>query len=151
MTDTNMIRTTSAGLTLCAGLLWMMTQGLSQKPADTESVRLIESIQGPALYGAYCAVCHGKDGKGGGPMAKSLKSNTPDLTRIAVRNGGNFPLTRIQGFISGEEQLPGGHGTREMPVWGPIFSQVAWDQDLGRIRVYNLAKYIEGLQASKKK
>jgi hypothetical protein len=26
--------------------------------------------------------------------------------------------------ISGEEQLPSGHGTSEMPVWGPIFSHV---------------------------
>ena len=84
-------------------------------------------------------------------MAKSLKSTTPDLTRIALRNGGKFPLTRIQQIISGEEQTPAGHGTRAMPVWGPIFSQVAWDQDLGRIRVYNLAKYIEGLQESRAK
>ena len=34
-----------------------------------------------------------------------------------------------------------------MPVWGPIFSQIAWDQDLGQIRVYNLAKYLEKIQA----
>ncbi len=33
-----------------------------------------------------------------------------------------------------------------MPVWGPIFSQFAWDQDLGKIRVYNLAKRIEEMQ-----
>jgi len=79
-------------------------------------------------------------------MAKSLKTTTPDLTRIAARSGGRFPLARIQKIISGEEQVPAGHGTREMPVWGPVFSQVAWDQDLGRIRVYNLARYIETLQ-----
>ena len=79
-------------------------------------------------------------------MAKSLKTTTPDLTRITARSGGKFPLTRVQRVISGEQQVPAGHGTREMPVWGPVFSQVAWDQDLGRIRVYNLAKYIETLQ-----
>ena len=84
-------------------------------------------------------------------MAKSLKSKTPDLTQIAAHNGGKFPLTRIQRIISGQEQTPAGHGTREMPVWGPIFSQIAWDQDLGRIRVYNLAKYIESLQGSRTK
>jgi len=33
-----------------------------------------------------------------------------------------------------------------MPVWGPIFSQIVWDQDLGQIRVYNLAKYLEKMQ-----
>ena len=98
------------------------------------------------MYTAYCTVCHGKDGKGGGPMAKSLKVAPLDLTRIAIRNRGTFPMVRMQRIISGEEPLTAGHGTREMPVWRPIFSQVAWDQDLGRLRVYNLAKYIEGIQ-----
>jgi hypothetical protein len=79
-------------------------------------------------------------------MAKSLKTVPLDLTRIATRHGGVFSMARIQRVISGEEPLPAGHGTREMPVWGPVFSQIAWDQDLGRLRVYNLAKYVEGMQ-----
>jgi hypothetical protein len=82
-------------------------------------------------------------------MAKSLKVSAPDLTGVAVRNGGSFPLVRVQRIISGEEFLPAGHGTRPMPVWGPVFSQISWDQDLGRMRIYNLAKYIEGLQSRK--
>src|ERR1700681_412485 len=80
--------------------------------------KLITSIQGPALYKAYCATCHGTDAKGGGPMAKSLKVAPADLTRIAARNAGVFPLARISRIISGEEQLPSGHGTSQMPVWG---------------------------------
>ena len=52
-----------------------------------------------------------------------------------------FPLAKVRRIISGEESLPGGHGTRQMPIWGPIFSQVAWDQDLGRVRIDNLARY----------
>lgn len=132
---------------VCGGLLvWTMSSAPNQRPANAESSRLIDSIQGPALYGAYCAVCHGKDGRGSGPMSTSLKTTTPDLTRIGTRSGGKFPLERVQRIVSGEQQVPAGHGTREMPVWGPIFSQVAWDQDLGRLRVYNLTKYIETLQ-----
>ena len=38
-----------------------------------ETTNLIESIQGSALYSAYCALCHGKDGRGEGPLAKSLR------------------------------------------------------------------------------
>jgi mono/diheme cytochrome c family protein len=129
---------------LAAGLLPSAQKQQSQEPAAT--VRLIQSIQGPALYAAYCTVCHGKDGRGGGPMAKALKVPPPDLTRIAGRNGGKFPLARVRSVILGEEQVPAGHGTREMPLWGPIFSQVAWDQDLGRVRADNLARYIEGMQ-----
>ena len=139
-------RTTGALIVFGGLLVWMISSALSQNPPDQGSTRLIESIQGPALYSAYCAVCHGKDGRGGGPMSKSLRAATSDLTRIAARSGGKFPLDRVQRIISGEEQILTGHGTREMPMWGPIFSQVAWDQDLGRIRVYNLARHIETLQ-----
>jgi len=125
--------------------------GIAQQPkADQlspETVRLIDSVDGPALYKAYCAVCHGTDARGGGPMALSLKTPPSDLTRIAARNGGVWSQARVERIISGEEALPGAHGTRAMPVWGPIFSQVAWDQDLGRLRLHNLATYIEHLQA----
>jgi hypothetical protein len=58
-----------------------------------------------------------------------------------------FPIAKVRRIIGGEEPLAAGHGTRDMPVWGPIFSQVAWDQDLGRVRVDNLARYLETLQA----
>jgi mono/diheme cytochrome c family protein len=133
-----------------AGVLSIGVFGFEQTPKEDERANpphLIGSIQGPALYNAYCAVCHGTDLKGSGPMANSLKANVPDLTRIAARNLGTFPLTRVRRIISGEELLPTGHGTREMPVWGPIFSQVGPDLDLGRVRVDNLARYIREKQA----
>ena len=137
----------TAGL-MVGGLLLIILMSSAQTPKTQppETTHLIDSIQGPDLYTAYCAVCHGKDGKGGGPMAKALKVAPADLTRIAMRNGGRFPMARIQRIISGEEPQPVGHGTREMPVWGPIFSQIAWDRDLGRVRANNAAKYIEGIQ-----
>jgi mono/diheme cytochrome c family protein len=123
------------------------TQGaVKNQGSKQEDARLIESIQGPALYKAYCASCHGTDAKGGGAMAKSLKVPPADLTRISARNAGKFPLMRIEGIISGEEQAGSGHGTREMPVWGSIFSQVTRDQDLGRVRIDNLARYLRDIQ-----
>jgi mono/diheme cytochrome c family protein len=122
--------------------------GQNKQPKQSgDAVKLIDSIQGPNLYKAYCAVCHGPNAKGDGPMAMFLKTAPSDLTRISARNGGMFPLAKVRRIISGEEPLPGGHGTRDMPLWGPIFSQVAWDQDLGRVRVDNLARYLESLQA----
>ena len=115
--------------------------------ARAEDTKLIASIQGPALYKAYCSSCHGKDAKGAGPAAASMKAMPSDLTRIAARNGGTFPLMRIEGIISGESPLKGAHGSRDMPVWGPIFSQVEVDRDLGRVRIDNLARYLRDLQA----
>jgi mono/diheme cytochrome c family protein len=106
--------------------------------------RLIASIQGPALYKAYCAACHGPEAKGNGPAASTLKLPPADLTRISARNGGTFPLMRVERIISGEEERRG-HGA--MPSWGPVFSEVDRDQDLGRVRIDNLAPYLRDIQA----
>jgi mono/diheme cytochrome c family protein len=103
-------------------------------------------LDGAQLFSQYCAVCHGVRATGNGPMAAALKTKVPDLTMIAPRNGGTFPLDRVQTVISGDN-LPGlSHGTREMPVWGPVFSQDISDRDYGKLRAYNIAKYLESLQ-----
>lgn len=135
------------GLAACGVLLvgsLAVAQSSGKKKAN--ETPLISSIQGPALSMAYCASCHGTDLKGDGPMAKSLKVKPADLTRIAARNGGTFPLMRIERIISGEDQPPSGHGTSKMPVWGPIFSHVDEDLDLGRVRIDNLARYLRDIQ-----
>ena len=134
-------------LSLCGAAFDQPLSWAQDQPSKPETVRLIDSIQGPTLYRAYCAICHGSDGKGGGPMAQSLKVRPTDLTHISARNGGTFPVARIERIISGEETVPAAHGTREMPLWGPIFSQIAWDQDLGRVRIDNLGRYIREMQA----
>ena len=118
-------------------------------PAWPQETKLIASIKGVDLYTTYCASCHGPDAKGKGPMAGSLKTPPSDLTRIAIRNRGVFPLLRVQKIISGEEQPSPGHGSREMPVWGPIFSQITHDVDLGRVRIDNLARYLRDIQQMK--
>ena len=66
------------------GLAW------STQRAGTYKERLIASIQGPALYKAYCAVCHGPEAKRNGPVAATLRVPPPDLTRISVRHGGHL-------------------------------------------------------------
>jgi len=117
----------------------------SHSREKAKSTPLIDSIQGADLYKAYCASCHGAGVKGDGVMTASLKVKPSDLTRIAARNGGTFPLMRMERIISGEE-LPPGHGSSQMPVWGPIFSRVERDQDLGRVRIDNLARYLRDIQ-----
>ena len=117
------------------------------KPIEApRNVQLIHSVAGPDLYRAYCASCHGRDAKGDGPVAPALKAKVPDLTLIAYRNGGIFPGKRVQRIIAGDDEIIS-HGTREMPVWGPIFHQVEQDRDWGYVRLENLAKYLESIQA----
>jgi hypothetical protein len=36
-----------------------------------------------------------------------------------------------------------------MPVWGPIFSRVTTDVDLGLVRIDNLARYLSDIQQKK--
>jgi mono/diheme cytochrome c family protein len=137
-----------AGLALGA-MLWAGSVCAAQGSHSKDKPKpapLIDSIQGPALYKAYCASCHGAGAKGDGVMTSSLKVKPSDLTRIAARNGGTFPLMRIESIISGETPPQAGHGSSQMPVWGPIFSHVERDQDLGRVRIDNLARYLRDIQ-----
>jgi len=107
---------------------------------------LIYSLKGPDLYRAYCASCHGLTGKGDGPAAPALKAKVPDLTQLARTYGGALPSARVRKMISGDEVLLS-HGSREMPIWGPIFHQVEEDRDFGAVRIENLLKYVESIQS----
>jgi hypothetical protein len=54
----------------------------------------------------------------------ALKAKPADLTALARNNGGKFPTERVQKLISSTDPSVQSHGSREMPVWGPIFHQV---------------------------
>jgi mono/diheme cytochrome c family protein len=102
-----------------------------------------KNARGRQLYTEYCASCHGLDGKGGGPVATSLKSALPDLTRIPLENG-KFPSLRILQVIGGEVDVPA-HGSKEMPVWGRYFRR-RHGGSVSNLNVYALEKYIESIQ-----
>jgi len=131
---------------ILGALLGCWVAGAQSQNVRPEAEHLIASLDGKTLFLTYCAVCHGKSADGRGPMTSVLKVHVADLTEIAKKNGGKFPFARIQKRIDGTEPTGMGHGTKEMPIWGPIFSQVTTDQDFGRVRIYNLTKYLEGIQ-----
>lgn len=103
---------------------------------------LIASINGRDLYVAYCASCHGLDGKGHGPAAPALKGPLPDLNTVAKRNNGTFPREEMELMILGGKGARVAHGSEEMPVWGPVFRKVEDDRDLGLVRVRRLVEYL---------
>jgi mono/diheme cytochrome c family protein len=78
------------------------------------------SVAGRELYAAYCAGCHGLDGRGGGPEAAGLAVKPADLTRLHERFGSPLQRERVAAFIDGREDIAA-HGRREMPVWGERF------------------------------
>ena len=104
------------------------------------------ALTGQDLFREYCAVCHGTDGKVGGPAAAALKMKPADLTLISRKNGGKYPEIRVQRVINGEDDVMA-HGSRDMPIWGQIFRHMNSNEDLGSVRIYNLVKYIEQIQA----
>lgn len=111
--------------------------------------RLISSMEGKDLYVAYCASCHGLEGKGDGPVAAALKGPLADLRTIARRNQGKFPREAIEAMILEGKGARGAHGSEDMPVWGPVFRRVEKDQDLGLVRVRRLTDYLISLQVQK--
>jgi len=112
--------------------------------AEEPSTPLIRSIEGPDLFRAYCASCHGVAATGKGPAAPALKAKVPDLTVLARNNRGKFPAARVREMIMGDKVVA--HGSREMPIWGPIFHQIEWDVDRGNVRLENLVKFLESIQ-----
>ena len=131
---------------VCVALLAAGQQSQTAPNAEGQSAQLIHSIKGPDLFRAYCAPCHGVDAKGAGPAAPALKTKVPDLTLLARNNGGQFPVAHVRESIMGE-QVVVAHGSREMPVWGPVFHQVEGDMDWGNVRLENLVKYLESIQS----
>jgi mono/diheme cytochrome c family protein len=119
----------------------------AQQPSGGLPPLVITSMYGRDLYQFYCASCHGRDGKGSGPVAPALKAEPPDLTRLALANGGVFPRARIDAVITGRADPPlAVHGSREMPVWGPIFSGLDRDEAVNRVRLVNILDYLASLQ-----
>ena len=107
--------------------------------------RMTRSLEGVDLYREFCAVCHGVQAKGDGPAADALKKHPTDLTQLAAKHGGKFPILAVQMSIKGSNGIVE-HGTGEMPMWGTIFSQSGQQRDLGEMRIMSLLKYIEDFQ-----
>jgi len=136
-------------LIACAGMV--TAQEKAQEPSDKSikhvPIKPTSPVSGKEMYTTYCAVCHGTDGKGGGPAASALKVPPTDLTLLSKNNGGKFPAMKVTASIHGESATPA-HGTKEMPVWGSLFFNLSGGQQSEvQQRVTNLTRYIETLQA----
>jgi len=123
------------------------TQDQSEKAIKHVPIKATSPVSGKEMYMTYCAVCHGTDGKGGGPAASALKVPPTDLTLLSKNNGGKYPTMKVTSSIHGESALPA-HGSKEMPVWGTLFWKMSGGHE-GEVqqRVVNLTQYIETLQA----
>jgi mono/diheme cytochrome c family protein len=116
-----------------------------EKTIKTVPAKPTTAIDGKSLFQEYCAVCHGPNGKGGGPAASALKAAPGDLTQISRKNGGKFPEERLLRILKGEETLAA-HGNQDMPIWGQVFNNMG-NLNMTQGRLNSLLQYIEGMQA----
>jgi mono/diheme cytochrome c family protein len=117
-----------------------------QSTQDKPLSLLSSSLYGVDNFHSYCSPCHGRDGKGDGPVAPALKRRPSDLTTLAKKNRGVFPRTQVREFItSGDPDVPE-HGTLEMPVWGPTFRALDSSDRSVAIRIANVVEYLATIQ-----
>ncbi len=102
-------------------------------------------------FADFCAGCHGLSGQGNGEMAATLSKRPADLTRLARRNGGTFPTTRVMAKIWG--YTGGKGGTSVMPNFGPLLDSDMVPYDGGDgimsptpIRLVQIAEHLQAIQ-----
>ena len=125
-------------------MLLLLAIVLTSRPAAAQS--------GKQDYDAYCAECHGRDGKGNGPTTQAIPMNPPppDLTILAKKNGGKFPFGEVVDIVDGRKNIPS-HGRLQMPFLGTTLQQPGKEftpeSDAAvKGRIDAMARYVESLQ-----
>ena len=108
-------------------------------------------VSGSAVYKVYCAVCHGKEAKGDGPLASSLRFAPSDLTLLAKRNGGTYPADQVFRIVDGRKPVKG-HGGPDMPIWGDAFkgSVDGYTEEKVKQKIDSLVDFLKSIQADTK-
>jgi plastocyanin/mono/diheme cytochrome c family protein len=98
----------------------LLTVGQQQQQASaTQTVYLTSLERGAAIYGQYCASCHGFQGQGiNGPKL----NNNPDVNKLS-----NEELTRI---ISGGIANPANPQQLLMPAWLQAYGGALTEEDI---------------------
>lgn len=105
---------------------------------------------GEQAYQDYCAICHGTRALGDGPMASEMKVPPPDLTLIASRNSGVFPLRAVADTVYG---YSGKHDADLMPEFSPLLDgpdvavpKAGETYEVMPMRLAEVVTYLESLQ-----
>src|SRR5271166_2949921 len=136
-----------AGILLSAMAVLILASVSGPSQTTNRRPSTIRPLDGASIFRNYCASCHGVDGRGNGPASRALKQDASDLTRLAQRNGGSFPTVHVRTTIMfGADEVLSAHGSKDMPIWGPVFHQIEFDRDLGNVRLENVTRYLESIQ-----
>jgi mono/diheme cytochrome c family protein len=137
------MRTFTASL-LVAGALVLGVRAQEHIPREP---MLQKTTVGSELYRFYCSNCHGLDARGR-PATAAMREAAPDLTLLAMNNGGVFPREAVRNVIVKGAGKTGAHGTADMPVWGTIFRAFEPNDTMVDVRIDNLVRHLESIQVS---
>ena len=132
----------SAGFTAAALLAIAAAGGAETNPDERAAA------EGRTTFGRYCVSCHGPKARGDGPLARELRVAVPDLTTLAARSGGTFPYDRVVRIITKGSEVRG-HGTDDMPAWGPAFRHTEGIEAPVDEAIRKLAQYLWSVQPSR--
>ena len=103
---------------LCLVVALVATLSLVSSAFAAEKASAADEVRdGQKYFMLYCASCHGKNGAGDGPVAKSLTKPPANLRLLSEMFGSPLPAARLANLIDGRDAVRA-HGTAEMPVWG---------------------------------
>lgn len=125
-------------------LLGSLVMQAQDKQIKRVAITQTSPASGKEMFGTYCAPCHGLDGKGDGPAASALKKKPADLTELAAKNGGKYPSSHVYAVLKQVDSPV--HGSKEMPIWGSLFSSVSANDAEIHMRITNLVSYVQSLQ-----
>lgn len=122
---------------------------LAGNPAAADDAAL-----GKSIYEEACTICHGEAGKGDGEFAQHLNVRPTDLTMLASnQSDGKFPYLDVFMAVDGRTTVAG-HGSRDMPIWGKVFSRQVGDyagpygaELIIRAQLVALVDYLQSLQS----
>jgi mono/diheme cytochrome c family protein len=116
----------------------------AEEAPSTSVVEPEMAESGKELYLRHCAVCHGVEGFGNGPLAEAMILAPSDLTTVSAKHNGTYPRDKVADVVrTGGGVL--GHGSTAMPAWGLYFA-VKRQPEVARARIKALVDYIESIQ-----
>jgi hypothetical protein len=149
-----LIIVTLAVIGLAVGAAAQARQPVGNLKVVVVPARGIDSLDGAALYEAYCSSCHGKDLKGWGPAGRFTHAQPIDLTTCA--SGHTTQQARalhVMAALAEAHGAPSGRTdekTLDMPDWAPLFGSMSrGSQAEAALRVANISNYVASLQQAK--
>ncbi len=132
-------------------MLRLITTALAIVLLGSVACSPVSETSGRTIYADKCAACHGSSGKGDGELATRLATSPADLTRIAARRDGVWPMLEVMGIIDGysTRYLPG----TQMPIYDEFLegNLVSFDTGNGIQQrtpagLLAIAQYLETIQ-----